>query len=272
METKLTSHVTWPLLKVFRNTDYQIFRLMRYKILSILLAFMAISSVGLAQEICDNGIDDDGDGFIDCFDPDCAFNSACDDAYTGNDANCEVVPSAFPDFTMTLDFSTPNETTNHLGRIAIGDLDRDGIPEFISNNRYTDRVYILNGDDGTIKFQANVDYEPRWELAIANLQDDNCAEIFVHGRSGGNNIIVAYDCELNEIWRDNLRGDPGMIGLADFNQDGNTELYIRNEIRDAATGNIIIAGNDWGNANGGPVAVDIAGGRCTGTCPWWCPL
>ena len=32
--------------------------------------------IGLSQEICDNGIDDDGDGFIDCFDPDCASNSA----------------------------------------------------------------------------------------------------------------------------------------------------------------------------------------------------
>ena len=28
-------------------------------------------------EICDNGIDDDGDGFIDCYDPDCSNNNAC---------------------------------------------------------------------------------------------------------------------------------------------------------------------------------------------------
>ncbi|MGZ4158099.1 MAG: hypothetical protein ACXVED_13330, partial [Bacteroidia bacterium] len=28
-----------------------------------------------AQEICGNGIDDDGDGLVDCLDPDCTSNS-----------------------------------------------------------------------------------------------------------------------------------------------------------------------------------------------------
>jgi len=30
-----------------------------------------------ASEICDDGIDNDGDGRVDCFDPDCALHSAC---------------------------------------------------------------------------------------------------------------------------------------------------------------------------------------------------
>ena len=28
-------------------------------------------------------LDDDGDGFIDCYDPDCALNTACDDIFIG---------------------------------------------------------------------------------------------------------------------------------------------------------------------------------------------
>jgi gliding motility-associated-like protein len=43
------------------------------KLLTLFLAFMAIS-FSYAQEICDNGIDDDADGLIDMNDPDCACN------------------------------------------------------------------------------------------------------------------------------------------------------------------------------------------------------
>ncbi len=36
-----------------------------------------------ADEICDNGIDDDGDGLVDCADPDCSSASNCDTPPTG---------------------------------------------------------------------------------------------------------------------------------------------------------------------------------------------
>jgi gliding motility-associated-like protein len=222
-----------------------------------ILAFLLLSVAANAQEVCNDGIDNDGDGFIDCFDGECATSPVCDGSYTGNDATCEVIPSEFPDFTMTLDFSTPNETINHLGRMAIGDLDRDGIPEMISNNRYNDRIYILNGNDGTIKYSLNVDYDPRWEVAIANINDDDCAEIFLWGVKNNRNWIISYDCELNELWRVQVIGDPGNYGLADFDRDGKVELYLRNEIRDAETGTRIVHGNNWGDFNAGPVAVDI---------------
>lgn len=227
-----------------------------YFIILILLSFTAT-----AQEICNDGIDNDGDGFIDCFDGECATDEACEGGYLGNDATCEVTPSEFPAFTMTLDFSTPNETVNHLGRIAIGDLDRDGVPEIISNNRYNDRIYILNGDDGSIKYSQNVDWDPRWEAVIGNINDDDCAEIFFWGRDDGSDWIFSYDCQLNELWRVQVQGDPGNYGLADFDRDGKVELYLRNEIRDAETGTRIVYGNNWGDVNAGPVAVDILDGE-----------
>ncbi len=224
-------------------------------ILALLLVTFAVN----AQEICGDGIDNDGDGFIDCFDGDCASDTSCDGSYVGNDATCEVVPSSFPDFTMTLDFSSPNETANHLGRIAIGDLDRDGVPEIVSNNRYNDHIYILNGDDGSIKYSQQVNWDPRWAAAIANINDDNCGEIFFWGRRNGNDYIISYDCQLNELWREQIIGDPGNYGLADFNRDGRVELYLKNEIRDAETGTRIVYGNNWNNVNAGPTAVDILG-------------
>jgi len=51
------------------------------------------------QEICDNGVDDDSDGLIDCKDPDCADDPACqgcsqytDETSCNNDPNCEWYP------------------------------------------------------------------------------------------------------------------------------------------------------------------------------------
>ena len=38
------------------------------------MALLVFCTLALSQEICDNGIDDDGDGLIDLNDPDCECN------------------------------------------------------------------------------------------------------------------------------------------------------------------------------------------------------
>lgn len=222
-----------------------------------------------AQEICNNGRDDDNDGFIDCYDTDCAVSTFCKDFYLGDEALCEATPPAFPQFTMSLDFASPNETTNHLSRMAVGDLNRDGKPEIITMNKYTDQIFILNGADGSVQQQATVDFDPGWEIAIANIDNDNCGEIFFFGTdnpAGGNgngNYLYAYDCSLNFLWRtkEKLKGDPINYGLADFDGDGKVELYVKDEIFDAHTGVRIVksTASSWTRINGGPVAVDIEG-------------
>src|SRR5690606_2836521 len=234
-------------------------------------ALLASTSAWAQVEICNNGIDDDFDGFIDCYDGDCADDNWCEGFYMGNDVLCEAVPSAFPKFTMTLDFSSPNETTNHIGRMSIGDLDRDGIPEIATMNRYTKKLFILNGDDGSVKESTDVNFTPLWEIALGNIDDDDCAELFFQGYRSDRLYIIAYDCELNEIWRrqvfetsSNGARDAIEYGLADFDGDGKVELYLKDMVLDAHTGTIIIntaatSGNEWNKINGGPVAVDILG-------------
>lgn len=235
------------------------------KILFLLALTVAIGTSALAQEICNNGIDDDFDGFIDCYDSDCSANAACDGFYIGQDVLCEAVPSQFPKFTMTLDFSSPNETTNHIGRMSIGDLDKDGIPEIVTMNRYTSILYILRGSNGTIKAQQSVSFEPLWEIALGNIDNDNCAELFFQGIENDDLYIYSYDCNLNFNWKTRLPygNDAIEYGLADFDGDGKVELYVKDMILDAHTGTIIIntastSNNNWNNrTNGGPVAVDI---------------
>lgn len=43
----------------------------------VLAVFMLFSTASMAQEICNNGIDDDNDGLIDCLDPDCLSSPDC---------------------------------------------------------------------------------------------------------------------------------------------------------------------------------------------------
>jgi hypothetical protein len=218
---------------------------------------------------CNNGIDDDCDGFIDCFDTQCADEIVCDGGYVGNDDGCKPPQIPKPKFTMTLDFQTADETANHLGRIVIGDLDRDGIPEMVTTNKFTKKIMIINGATGAIKKEVVTSFAPSYEeIAIANLDNDNCAEIFVIDGSWN---LYSYDCNLIQLWKIKLPGDPGMIGLADFKGptsplgkggDGLVEIYVRDAIYDAKTGLEIVkstaspAGN-WDKINGGPVAVDM---------------
>ncbi|GHN01017.1 hypothetical protein WSM22_25060 [Cytophagales bacterium WSM2-2] len=251
---------------VWASKDYNLTRMK--KIVGFVGLLVLISSLAFSQESnCTDGIDNDGDGFIDCYDSECAANAACKGGYVGNDANCEAKPSTFPKFSMALDWGSPNQVTDHLTRITIGDLDRDGVPEVITLNSVTDKIYILDGKTGAIEKSLTPGYDVQREMVIGNLNNDNCAELFTYGIISNEHYIISYDCNFTELWRTKIRGnvggtagDPVHFGIADFDGDGKVELYAKDMILDAHTGTIIVdSTTDWTYLNGGPVAVDVLG-------------
>lgn len=289
-----------------------------------LLAFIFspffISSV-LGQEICNNGIDDDGNGLIDCNDPQCQYAPTiergcnCGDgvdndsdgltditdpecaSYYGltfvtDDADCSIYP---PDSLNTFDFvDTPGQsqqnTVDTQSKMAIGDLDGDGIPEVIATSKWGKAVRVISsGGDGVTDPGEILDefgttggddifpmgsYVYELELAIADIDGDGEGEIFAFAsqRKTPNSkpdeyfmvALTYHNGQLEPLYDAVDVGPyrPGMIEIADFDGDGLSEIYFKNEIYAAETGALLAKGTgDWDTeVNSAPVAVDILPG------------
>lgn len=219
----------------------------------------------LAQEVCNNGFDDDNDGFVDCYDKDCFNNTICKDFFIGKDAACNVKPDTFPPFEMKLKFTSPANTANHVNRLIVGDVDKDGIPEIVttfrngSNSGTGTTISTVNvlqapvsGTVLNIDKQINIfadGFNATFEdIAMADIDRDGCAEYFIltTASDGVGYRVIAYNCNGTKIWAapidfSKLAGYgggtyPGTMGLVDFDGDGKIELYFRAQIFDAHTG------------------------------------
>ena len=113
-------------------------------------------------EICNNGIDDDGDQLVDCFDPDCAGDTSCLNAFVNVVSPCPTPPN----FTFSLQEEWRTDTSLYdvfsTQTPAIGDIDNDGVVEIIAydhNDLETsvgtagpgDTLFIFDGNNGNIE-------------------------------------------------------------------------------------------------------------------------
>jgi hypothetical protein len=227
------------------------------------ILFVGTLSAFAQESNCGDGIDNDGDGLIDCFDGDCANNVTCVNYFIGTDKTCQIPPPSTSLFGMRLAASSANLTAMTLGVVVVGDLNRDGIPDVVTTHQGTKRVYILKGTDLTLQRSFTTIGNPEFfDHSIGNINNDNCAEIFIAELDGTDYYVTSFDCQGNQLWRVKAYDKPYDIGLADFDSDGRVELYYRNEILDARTGTIIVPGSgDWNLVDAGPVAVDVLPGN-----------
>ncbi|MEM7297166.1 MAG: hypothetical protein AAF391_02740 [Bacteroidota bacterium] len=237
-----------------------------YLKLFFILTFSFSSLLATSQEVCDNGVDDDGDGLIDCFDGDCATNAACDDFFFGNTVSCsdeiDVNTFAIREQWGSADESATSHTTP-----AIGDLDRNGIPEVVSVNNFGSLdLFVLNGATGATIASADIGFTPENAPIIADVNNDETGDIIVSQNRGDDLALYNVDIDLGvltQIWREraSVNQTIGLPGVADFDEDGDVEIYYRNEIMDASTGTVLIpteSGANWEqDYTHGSIAVDI---------------
>lgn len=228
-------------------------------------------------EICNNGIDDDGDLLIDCYDPDCTGDSACSSAWVNVTSPSNPPPT---NFTLSVQEKWRTDTTFYdvfsTQTPAIGDIDNDGVVEVIAydHNKVEtdvgsagpgDTLFIFNGNNGTIKGYCslastggNATRINNANIVIGNLDSDPFSEIVVmledkrvvrFEHTGGAPTWVS--APLSGIVGADIHP---VLGIADFNEDGMAEIYQGPHIWNGQTGAFIGSGGYGpGIANGTPV-------------------
>jgi len=213
-------------------------------------------------EICNNGIDDDGDGLIDCFDDDCFNTVECDGFYYGGGAvPCTFVPPVVPMFELEKLYCTDfeNYPIDQRASAYVGDVDGDGIPEIISNDPSPGRIQIFSGIDGTIKQSIVVENNhPFSQLALADVDRNGLGDIF---RNENGNILARYEFgNPNPVWKTPANGGDNTTWsdpqVADFDGDGIPEVYIGNRIFNSIDGTRLAVGT-------GNEGIHVTGDRYT---------
>ena len=211
----------------------------------------------MAQETnCGDGIDNDGDGLIDCYDDDCQGVGDCEDFFFNPpEPDCGFTPPELDEIELNLLFKT-DETRFPIDQragVVVGDLDCDGVAELVSRDNNPPRIQIFDGATGELKQSiVTPTTHPFGQLAIADVDGDCMGDIF-HVEYTGR--LARYEFgNPNAVWRTgNYVGDDVIVStpqLADINQDGIPEVYVGDRIFDALTGERYADGGGAVNTGG----------------------
>lgn len=228
----------------------------------------------LDDEICDNGIDDDGDGLIDCYDPDCCENIACENIfYDPCVDSCWIAP--LDQITLNIEWQSEAVNWHPYNTPIAGDIDGDGEVEIIGNKgewvglvNYKN-LLVINGEDGTTE----AEIETPWfahvggEVAIADVDNNGRAEIFVYATNLMLNpdevrqhlLCYEFDGTSYQLeWVSDKIARKTIPRIADFNQDGIPEVYLGNSIFNSLTGKRLITGEmEWSEGDQFSIAADV---------------
>ena len=221
-----------------------------YKYTFLVLAYLVGSTLVVAQsEICDNGLDDDGDGLIDCYDPDCSGASDCEGFFFNPPVpDCGYQPPQLEEVLLDQLYKTDEVRypVDQRSGVFVGDMNNDGVPDLVSRANNPRRIQIYSGDDGRIlQSIATGPTQAFGQTAIADVDADGNGDVF-HLEYGG--ILARYEFgNANPVWRTSRGvGDNSNVTtpqIADVNEDGRPEVYVGNRVFDALTGRRVAIGS-----------------------------
>jgi hypothetical protein len=196
-------------------------------------------------EVCDSCEDDDGDGLIDCHDPDCwrrrgespppgcASNSL--DRLDRHESPC--------DNEVTLELLWRRESSD-LATPTVGDIDGDGVPEvIITVEGHT--LSVLDGATGAVEVSRRFPPgdHPGLTTTIGDVDGDGFGEIFfgAAGETSHRLYRLSHDLDVDYAFRGGSTPNPlGAAALADFDHDGSPEVYSYGLILDAEDGDVLV--------------------------------
>jgi len=155
-------------------------------------------------------------------------------------------PPVVPEFELELLFTTDGDTYPIDQRVGafVGDMDGDGIPEIVSHNSNPGRVYIFNGEDGTIQQEIIAPASSVFhQMVIADVDRNGLGDIFYieNGRS-----LIRYETgSAVPVWQTaaaQVAASFTGIHVADFDGDGTPEVYAGNRIFNTADGTRLAIG------------------------------
>lgn len=190
----------------------------------------------ICGEICNNGIDDDGNGLIDCFDPACCGQDGCDLAFYNECVDDCLFVNTSSDIVQGQLKWQSNTNVSMTGTPVTADIDGDGIPEVIipQESLTNNRIIILDGLNGQEELQIPVSgVDDHSYLAVADVDKDGTGEIFYYGGSTLTRFEHDGTFTASQILDGSGTGWPETVGLADFNGDGSVEVYANNTIFNA---------------------------------------
>jgi hypothetical protein len=235
--------------------------------LSLLCCLSANLLAQTTTEDCNNGLDDDGDGLIDCYDQDCTCTGQCDDFYyTTCNADCFFIPPC-GQVSLGIQWTGTAETGTYSTLVA-GDMDADGIPDIVTYRVENPNIYIIDGATGATKVSiiCPSDIAGGTAPAIADLDNDGFGEL----------VIVANDLRLRCYEHDGTLKytSPTPVGwafrfryavpnIADFDHDGWAEINIGNQVFNGQTGALLASGGPSRSAGEHPARVAIQYSFCS---------
>ncbi len=240
----------------------------RYIGIGILLLTTVKIITGVVQsgtENCNNGMDDDGDRLIDCYDPDCTCTQACKNQYFDYcPSECTSLVKG-KKLKVTSNWSTSNLKLWHAySQPIVADLDGDGFPDIIGKKRPKKRykseqnLVVYDGRTGTFKYEIKTPYLSHINpgVAVADVDRNGYAEIFfisdVFPPETQNGVLFCYEFngfEFKQKWRSSDSMNKWKMGnssppiIADINQDGYPEIIISHLIYDGRSGRLVARGD-----------------------------
>jgi hypothetical protein len=227
-----------------------------------LFIFLPLLLNAQAVEDCNNGLDDDGDGLIDCYDTDCTCTGQCDDFYyTTCNADCYYIPPC-GQISLGIQWTSDAETGTYSPLVA-GDMDADGIPDIVTTRVEAPDLYIIDGATGLTKVHI-INPVTVWPggtaPAIADLDKDGFGEIVIVGfdrRMYCYEHTGALKYTSNPVgYADRYRYS--VPNIADFDNNGWAEVNIGNQVYNGQTGALLASGGPFLSAGEHPARV--AGG------------